>query len=70
MKKNGGAKMKVLIDADACPVTDIAVKLCAEFGIECTLFCDTAHQIQRNGAITMIFDKGADNTNGYGKAKR
>lgn len=52
--------MMVLIDADACPVVDIAVKLCAEFGIECTLFCDTAHQIQRNGAITMIFDKGAD----------
>ena len=50
----------VLIDADACPVVDIAVKLCIEFGIDCTLFCDTAHQIQRDGAITMIFDKGTD----------
>ena len=52
--------MKVLIDADACPVVDIAVKLCIKYDIPCTLFCDTAHQIQCDGAITMIFDKGAD----------
>lgn len=52
--------MKVLIDADACPVVDVAVKLCQKFQIECLLFCDTAHQMQRDGATTLIFDKGAD----------
>ena len=52
--------MKVLIDADACPVVDMAVGLCAEFTVECILFCDTAHQMQRPGARTLIFDKGAD----------
>lgn len=52
--------MKVLIDADACPVVDIAVKLCVKYKIECLLFCDTAHQMQRDGAITLVFDKGAD----------
>ena len=52
--------MKVLIDADACPVVDIAVRLSAEFHIPCFLLCDTAHQMHREGAETLIFDKGAD----------
>ena len=52
--------MKVLIDADACPVVDIAVKLCIKYDIPCTLFCDTAHQMQKDGASTLVFDKGAD----------
>lgn len=52
--------MKVLIDADACPVVDIAVKACAEVNIECLLFCDTAHQMHRNGAQTLVIDQGAD----------
>lgn len=52
--------MKVLIDADACPVVDIAVSLCVKYRIECILFCDTAHQMQRDGATTLVFDKGAD----------
>jgi len=52
--------MKVLIDADACPVVNIAVKLCQQHGIECILLCDTAHEIRREGAQTLVFDKGAD----------
>ena len=52
--------MKVLIDADACPVVTIAVALCKEFNIPCLLLCDTAHQLHRDGAETLIFDKGAD----------
>ena len=52
--------MKVLIDADACPVVDIAVKLCKQHGIPCLLLCDTAHTMHRDGAETLIFDKGAD----------
>ena len=52
--------MKVLIDADACPVVDIAVKLCAAHQLPCFLLCDTAHTMHRDGAETLIFDKGAD----------
>ena len=52
--------MKVLIDADACPVVDIAVTLCKHYQIQCLLLCDTAHTIQRDGAETLIFDKGSD----------
>ena len=52
--------MKVLIDADACPVVDIAVKLCVKAGVTCLLLCDTAHMMRRDGAETLVFDKGAD----------
>lgn len=52
--------MKVLIDADACPVVNIAVSLCKESGIECILICDTAHRMERSGAATIVIDKGAD----------
>ena len=52
--------MKVLIDADACPVVEVAVRLCREFQRQCLLFCDTAHEIRREGAETLVFDKGAD----------
>ena len=52
--------MKVLIDADACPVVDLAVKLCGKYHAACILLFDTAHEIHRTGADTLVFDKGAD----------
>lgn len=52
--------MRVLIDADSCPVVDIGVRLCRKYHIECWLLCDTAHEMNREGAQTFVFDKGAD----------
>ncbi len=52
--------MKVLIDADGCPVVDAAVVLCRRYGKECLLLCDTAHELHREGATTLVFDKGSD----------
>ena len=52
--------MKILVDADACPVVDIAVNLCKEYKMPCILYCDTAHQMRRDGAETVVVDKGAD----------
>ena len=52
--------MKLLIDADGCPVVDIAVRLCRQRGCGCILLCDTAHTMNRDGAETLVFDKGAD----------
>lgn len=52
--------MKVLIDADACPVTGIAVELCKKLSVPCFLLCDTAHIIYKDGAETLVFDKGSD----------
>ena len=52
--------MKILIDADGCPVTGIAVRIAKQYGIGCTIICDTAHRIEHEGAETIIVDKGAD----------
>ncbi|MFA9380008.1 MAG: YaiI/YqxD family protein [Acetanaerobacterium sp.] len=52
--------MKVLIDADACPVTDIAIALAKERGLDVVLFCDTSHVMEREGAKTVMVEKGAD----------
>lgn len=61
--------MKLLIDADGCPVVDIAVTLCKKHHIPCLLLCDTAHEFHREGADTLMFDKGADSVD-YALANR
>ena len=52
--------MKILIDADGCPVVDLTVRLTAKHGAECVILCDTAHEFNREGAQTVIVEKGAD----------
>ena len=52
--------MHILIDADGCPVTGITVRIAKQYGIGCTIICDTAHRIEHDGAETIIVDKGAD----------
>ena len=53
--------MKLLIDADACPVVDIALRCATENDTEeCILLCDTSHMIERDGARTIVVSKGAD----------
>ena len=52
--------MRVLIDADGCPVVDIALKITRERNIECHIFCDTCHIFEKEGAETHIVPKGAD----------
>ncbi len=53
--------MKLLIDADACPVVDIALNCAKKNEVdECVLLCDTSHLIEREGAKTIVVSKGAD----------
>lgn len=52
--------MKIIIDADACPVVDIAVGIAKKRNLKCILVCDNTHFIQKDGAVTVIVDKGAD----------
>ena len=52
--------MKILIDADGCPVVDLTVRLAEKYGIECTILCDTSHEFNREGAKTVVVEKGAD----------
>lgn len=52
--------MRILIDADGCPVVDIAVRLAKKYNIECLILCDTSHVFNKDGATTLTFSKGAD----------
>jgi len=54
--------MKIFIDADGCPVVNETVSLCREFNRECIIICDTSHRIEKDGAQTIIVEKGADST--------
>lgn len=50
----------ILIDADGCPVVDLTVRIGRAHGVPVKILCDTAHRIEREGAKTLVFDKGAD----------
>ncbi|MGG0177635.1 YaiI/YqxD family protein [Gottfriedia acidiceleris] len=52
--------MKILIDADGCPVVSETIKIAAEYKINVLLLCDTAHIMQREGAETIVVSQGAD----------
>ena len=52
--------MAILIDADGCPVVDLTLQIAKRFGVPVIILCDTSHQIEREGAQTLVFDKGAD----------
>ena len=52
--------MTILIDADGCPVVDLTLQIAKQFGISVIILCDTSHQIEREGAQTLVFDKGTD----------
>ena len=52
--------MRILIDADGCPVVDIAIKTARQRGIECIIICDTSHVFEKDGAKTVTVSKGSD----------
>ena len=52
--------MKILIDADGCPVVGRAVRIAKAHNIDCLILCDTSHDFDKDGAVTLVFSKGAD----------
>ncbi len=52
--------MRIIIDADACPVLDLAVNEAKSRNIECIAVFDNTHVIEREGVSSVIVDKGAD----------
>lgn len=52
--------MQLWIDADACPVVNIAIRVANRHEIPVTLVCDDAHFMQREGAQTITVSRGAD----------
>lgn len=52
--------MRILIDADACPVVRITERVAKEKGIPVTLLCDTNHVLQSAYSDVITVGAGAD----------
>jgi len=52
--------MRILIDADGCPVVDITVRMARQNSVECIIICDASHVFEKEGASTVMVSKGPD----------
>lgn len=52
--------MKVLVDADACPVVSIVERVTKKYEIPVVLLCDTNHILQSRYSEVVIVGAGAD----------
>lgn len=52
--------MKILVDADACPVVGIVERIAKQNSIPCMLLCDTNHVINSDYSEVRIIGAGAD----------
>lgn len=52
--------MKILIDADACPVVSIVEHAAKKYGISVILLCDTNHVLQSAYSEVRVIGAGAD----------
>ena len=52
--------MRVLVDADACPVKEIIVRLAKQRNIPVTMLIDTAHQLNDGYSQVITVDKQTD----------
>lgn len=52
--------MKILVDADACPVVRIAEQVAEKYEIPVTLLCDTNHVLSSEYSEIKIIGAGAD----------
>ena len=56
----GGQDMRIIIDADGCPVVRIAVSIAKEYAVKAVIVCDCAHVFDLPGVETITVTKGAD----------
>ncbi|MCL1845180.1 MAG: YaiI/YqxD family protein [Defluviitaleaceae bacterium] len=52
--------MKILVDADACPVKKIIVRLAKKSNIPVTMLTDTSHELHDGYSTIITVDKAAD----------
>ena len=52
--------MRILVDADACPVRQIIAKVAREFKIPVVMFIDTSHQLDDDCFEVVTVDKQRD----------
>lgn len=51
---------KICIDADGCPVVSETIAVAQDLEMDVVIFCDTSHEIVREGATTVTVSKGND----------
>ncbi|MCT4508358.1 MAG: YaiI/YqxD family protein [Tepidibacter sp.] len=52
--------MRILVDADACPVKDIIVNVAKSFNISVMMFIDTSHVLSDDYSKVIIVSQGKD----------
>ena len=52
--------MQILVDADACPVKKIIVRLAKQYNIPVTMLIDTSHELNDGYSRVITVDKQAD----------
>ena len=52
--------MKILVDADVCPVVSIVERVAEKYGIPVVLLCDTNHVLQSEYSEVKVIGAGAD----------
>lgn len=56
----GEQMMRILVDADACPVIGIVERIAKAHGIPVTLLCDTNHVLKSDYSDVKVISAGAD----------
>ncbi len=52
--------MRILVDADACPVKSIIVKWAKQYDIPVTMLIDTSHELNDGYSTVIVVDKARD----------
>lgn len=52
--------MRILVDADACPVKEIILKIAKQKNISVIMVCDTSHEISDGYSTVITVDKAKD----------
>ena len=52
--------MRILIDADGCPVVNETIKVAHKFNLESIIFCDTSHNFDEKNLKVIVVSKGID----------
>jgi hypothetical protein len=55
-----GDNMRILVDADACPVKEIILKVAKKKEISVIMVCDTSHEIHDGYSTVITVDRGRD----------
>lgn len=54
--------MKIIIDADACPVIDVTIDICMEYNLEVILVSDFNHEMNYENVTYIRVAQGADSS--------